>query len=82
MVAGEASLPTDEFCGYYALGTHRSLNGISEPFHCQWTLHHDYLHEDAGAALYRENGEVMAYFEGGDGDHFSIGVGFLRDDDF
>jgi hypothetical protein len=80
-VAGEAASPAEEFRGYYVLGTHRSLNGVSEPFHSQWTLHHDYLHADAGRALYRQHGEVMAYFEGGDGSQFSVGVGFLRDGD-
>ncbi|WP_276256586.1 hypothetical protein [Halomontanus rarus] len=80
-VAGEAESPTDEFKGYYALGTHRSLNGISEPFHSQWTLHHDYCHEAGGRTIHRPNGEVLAYFEGGDGTQFSVGVAFLDDSD-
>lgn len=78
-VGGEADRIAGEFEGYYCLGTHRTLNGISKPFHDQWTLHHDYLPVNGGKTLYRENGEIAAFFEGGDGREFSVGVGFLDD---
>jgi hypothetical protein len=78
-VAGEADTITAQFKGYYCLGTHRTLGGITKPFHDQWTLHHDYLQTDGGQDLYRKDGEVAAFFEGGDGTEFSIGVGFLDD---
>lgn len=78
-VAGEADSVSGTFKGYYALGTHCSLNGIRKPFHRQWTLHHDYLFGSGGRQLHRTDDHVVAYFEAGDGSRFSVGVGYLRD---
>jgi hypothetical protein len=78
-VAGEAASLTDDFEGYYALGTHCSLGGIREPFHSEWTLHHYYLYAGDGRTLHHTGDCVAAFFEGGDGEQFSVGVGFLRD---
>jgi len=75
-VAGEAGTLTDEFADSYVVGTHRGLNGHHQPFHAEWTLHHDYCYESGGRALHRTGGEVVSYFEGGDGEQFSVGVGF------
>lgn len=60
------------------MGTHRGLDGIHEPFHDEWTLHHDYCFEAGGRELHRRDGRVLAYFEGGDGEQFSVGVGRAR----
>lgn len=73
-VAGAAPTLTDGFEDGYVVGTHRGLNGHHEPFHAEWTLHHDYCYAAGGHELHREDGEVIAYFEGGDGEAFSVGV--------
>ncbi|MFB6218165.1 MAG: hypothetical protein ABEH77_03135 [Halobacteriaceae archaeon] len=72
-VAAEGSL-AGEFADEYVVGTHRGLNGHHEPFHAAWTLHHDYCFAAGGRELHREDGAVLAYFEGGDGEQFSVGV--------
>jgi hypothetical protein len=73
-VAGEAATPTGTFADSYVVGTHRGLNGHHEAFHREWTLHHDYCLDDGGRELYRDDGAVFAYFEGGDGEQFAVGL--------
>jgi hypothetical protein len=75
-VAGEAATLTGAFGDRYAVGTHRGLNGHHGAFHGEWTLHHDYCQAAGGRRLHEVDGEVVAYFEGGDGEQFRVGVAF------
>lgn len=73
-VAGESSSLTGSFTGRTPICQVGALNGVQKSWYSEWTTHFGYPRGNTGKDLITADGDAFAYFEGGDGSSFSIGI--------